>query len=180
SFAFSGCYKLVEVINKSSLTFTKGSTSNGCVARCALEVHDGESKIVNKNGYLFYTVDGVIYLVNYVGNDTELTLPENYNGENYEIYKYLFYDNDKITKVTIPDSVTSIGERAFCKCSDLTSVTIGNGVTSIGYFAFYNCISLTSIKYRGTGTQWNAISKGSDWNKYYSNGSYYTISCTIT
>jgi hypothetical protein len=47
--------------------------------------------------------------------------------------------------VTIPNSVTSIGDYAFYECYDLTSVTIGNSVTSIGDDAFDSCTSLTSI-----------------------------------
>lgn len=50
-----------------------------------------------------------------------------------------------LTSVTIPNSVTSIGNNAFRNCSGLTSVTIGNGVTSIGNNAFYNCKGLTSV-----------------------------------
>ena len=46
---------------------------------------------------------------------------------------------------TIPGSVTSIGDFAFSRCSNLTSVTIGSGVTSIGGGAFYGCSSLTSV-----------------------------------
>lgn len=45
----------------------------------------------------------------------------------------------------IPDSVTSIGDYAFYKCSNLKSVIIPNNVTSIGFSAFENCISLTSV-----------------------------------
>ncbi|MBQ7205398.1 MAG: leucine-rich repeat protein [Muribaculaceae bacterium] len=45
----------------------------------------------------------------------------------------------------IPNSVTSIGDRAFEGCYGLTSIVIPNSVTSIGYKAFYNCDGLTSI-----------------------------------
>ncbi len=50
-----------------------------------------------------------------------------------------------MTSVTIPNSVTSIGNYAFSGCSGLTSVTIPNSVTSIGGSAFYNCSGLTSV-----------------------------------
>ena len=50
-----------------------------------------------------------------------------------------------ITSITIPDSVTSIGDHAFYECSSLTSITIPNSVTSIVDQAFLGCTSLTSI-----------------------------------
>ena len=142
-------------------------------------MHNGKSKIVEKNGYLFYTFDGTNYLLGYVGakSATALTLPESYNGENYEIYDYAFYDCYRLKSVTIPNSVTSIGDLAFCDCSRLTSVTIGESVESIGNFAFRECDSLRSIKYRGSEAQWNAITKGDSWD--YSTGNY-TITYNYT
>ena len=56
-----------------------------------------------------------------------------------------FYNCKNLTSVTIPNSMTSIGNYAFWDCSSLTSVTIPNSVTSIGKQAFRGCSALTSI-----------------------------------
>ena len=75
-----------------------------------------------------------------------------------------FYECSGLTSITISDSLTSIGNYAFSYCDSLTSITIPDSLTSIGDYLFYNCFGLTSIKYRGTKTQWNAISKGIGWD----------------
>ena len=49
-----------------------------------------------------------------------------------------------LTKVTIPDSVTSI-KSAFNGCTGLTRVKIPNSVTNIGSWAFHGCTNLTSV-----------------------------------
>jgi hypothetical protein len=54
-------------------------------------------------------------------------------------------DCSGLTSVTIPNSITIIGERAFDECTGLTSITIPNSVTSIGSSAFQMCSGLTSI-----------------------------------
>lgn len=146
SSAFEYCYKLKEVINKSlSLNIKPGSSSDGGIGYYALEVHRGESKIDNVNNYLFYTLDGVNYLIGYVGKDNALILPESYDGSDYEICNRAFEMLKNITSVTIGNGVTRIGEYAFGACSNLADVTIGNGVTYIGEYAFTYCTALTDI-----------------------------------
>ena len=58
---------------------------------------------------------------------------------------YVFYRCSSLTNVTIPESVTSIGNYAFYYCTSLTSVTIPNSVTSIGSSAFYGCSKLAEV-----------------------------------
>ena len=67
-----------------------------------------------------------------------------YNSSKEEI---LGYTKDIPNNLTIPDSVTSIGDWAFYYCTGLTSVTIGNSVTSIGDWAFYRCDDLVKTGY---------------------------------
>ena len=57
----------------------------------------------------------------------------------------MFENCFNLTSITIPNSVTSIGNEAFSGCSKLTSVTIPNSVMSIGKEAFEWCSNLTSM-----------------------------------
>ncbi len=118
--AFSRCVRLVEVVNKSRLEIIKGSEDNGQVALLALNVKtQGESEIVNLNNYLFYTANGTNYLVGYLGKDTLLDLPDNYNGEDYIINSFAFYNCTQVTRVKIMDGVIGIKTHAFLGCSSL-------------------------------------------------------------
>ncbi len=149
-YAFSGCHRLVEVYNLSSLDIKVNNVGAGGVGQYAKIIHTSleEESILHttQDGYVFIVVsDNEIYLVDYIGEETELTLPESYNGNNYEINQYAFYKRNDITKVTISNSVTSIGAAAFYNCTLLTNITIPDSVTSIGYDAFSECTSLTSI-----------------------------------
>ncbi len=161
--AFSYCWRLVEVINKSSLNIVKGSDDNGEVAFDALNVKkDGKSEIVNVNGFLFYPVEEINYLVSYVGKETSIVLPDNYKGESYVINQYAFHNCSNLISIVIENSVISIGNFAFHNCSSLTSVILGNSVISIGDTAFYGCSHLNLIYYLGTHDDWNNISIGAN------------------
>ncbi len=50
-----------------------------------------------------------------------------------------------LASVIIPNSVSSVGKRAFLNCSGLANITIGNSVASFGIFAFASCSSLTNV-----------------------------------
>jgi hypothetical protein len=179
NYAFSSCYKLVEVFNLSNLSITAGSKNNGSVAYYALNVYtatSGESKLHMVDDYIFYEDGDTVYLMGYTGNSNEITLPNDYNGKNYSIYKFAFDYCCNLTSITIPNSVTSIDVAVFSDCYNLTSVTIPNSVTSIGSDAFYRCSKLTSVYYSGTEEEWNNISISSTNNYYLTNATRYYYS----
>lgn len=166
--AFVGCENLKTVINYSDLSIEVGSTSHGYVAYYADRVINTDYFI---DGYCFITKDGVHYLTGYIGDDTDLTLPADHKGENYQIDTRAFYNCSNITSITIPENskLTSIGNGAFRGCTGLTSITIPESVTSIGNWAFYDCYSLTAVHINSI-EAWYKISFKDD---YYSNPLYY-------
>ena len=58
---------------------------------------------------------------------------------------YSFYSCEKLTSITLPNSVTNIGDYAFCDCTSLTSITIPDSVESIGRSICGECHNLSAI-----------------------------------
>ena len=92
--------------------------------------------------------EGVSYSVTSIGSSafegcsslTSITIPESVTSIGNYAFQYC-----SLTSITLPEGVTSIGYNAFWGCESLTSITIPEGVTSIRNNAFYECSSLTSI-----------------------------------
>ena len=71
---------------------------------------------------------------------TSITIPSSVTS----LGNYCFEWCSGLKSITIPSSVTSIGDNCFYR-SDLTSITIPSSVTSLGDYCFYECCGLTSI-----------------------------------
>ncbi|MDX2109483.1 MAG: leucine-rich repeat domain-containing protein [Verrucomicrobiota bacterium] len=76
---------------------------------------------------------------------TSVTIPDSVTS----IGNYAFEYCRSLTSITIPNSVTSIGNYVFSDCRSLTSVSIPTSVTFVGYRTFYNCATLTSVTFAG-------------------------------
>ncbi|MBR4555246.1 MAG: leucine-rich repeat protein [Ruminococcus sp.] len=103
-------------------------------------------------GFWRYTINnnGTVTITKYTGLDEELTIPSKIAGrEVVEIGKEAFCENSSISKVTIPSSVTTIGNRAFAE-SSLQSITVPSTVTVWGTNwgdadTFIRCKNLTTV-----------------------------------
>ena len=112
-------------------------------------------------------IDGIYYDLNTTEKTATVTYLYEYNVSNMGAYSgdvfipsevvsdavkykvtringYAFYYCSKMTSVSIPQSVTSIGLYAFSR-SGLASVTIPSSVTSLGRYAFAQCSGLKSV-----------------------------------
>jgi hypothetical protein len=108
------------------------------------------STLAAQEGDYTYTISGsptVANITNYTGAGGDIIIPSTLGG--YPVvaigYKAFYTFPSALTSVTIPSSITSIGNAAFYSCTSLTSLTIGNGVTSIGLSAFAACTNLPSV-----------------------------------
>ena len=133
-----------------SITIPEGVASIGynafsnCKALTAITVATGNPTYDSRNNCNAIVETGTHTL--HIGCSTTV-IPESVTSIGNKAFSNCTY----LTSVTIPEGVTSIGEAAFTSCTYLTSVTIPEGVTSIGDYAFSVCTGIeTIISYAAT------------------------------
>jgi hypothetical protein len=174
--AFYGCIGLANVAIPDSVTslgsnsfafcsaLTNASIGKGLtnIGNYAFEICGRLSSItVDALNPAYSSVDGVLFdklqttLIQYpAGRSGAYAVP---NGVASIGAYALASPVQRITSVTIPDTVTNIGEDAFASATNLASVTIGKGVTEVGDYAFSRCTNLTCVYFHG-----NAPKVGAD------------------
>ena len=135
-------------------------------------------------GLVYTAVDGG-YAVAGMGSctDVQVIIPESIDGVKVvAIADDAFHNNADIISVVLPESVKSIGDRAFYRCESLVSVDLGGVETidfqafsfcisletviagaslkTVGFESFFGCYDLAVVNYRGTAAEWAAISFG--------------------
>ena len=80
------------------------------------------------------------------GYPSNFTIPSEVNGMPVTAINASAFDGcERLTSITIPDSVTSIGEYAFANCSNLATINFSKNITSLGIGAFYNTPFLNNL-----------------------------------
>ncbi|MCC8161014.1 MAG: leucine-rich repeat protein, partial [Oscillospiraceae bacterium] len=95
----------------------------------------------------FVVEDGV--LTEYTGTSVNVTVPETVDGQTITAIGASAFEisenGENIESVTLPDTVTTIEEYAFCHCTSLAEIILPETLTTIGDAAFASCTSLTEI-----------------------------------
>lgn len=105
----------------------------------------------SKDGQSYYSLSG------YTGDNKSVVISSHVNGVPVaEIEREVFLNKD-ISSVKIPDTIATIGARAFDGCNYLTYLSLGKGVKAIGERCFFNCQNLSSVHFNGTIADWCGI-----------------------
>ena len=146
--------KIIGDINGTDLRFIREMAGGDCYGNptdghlTSLDLY--EANIVEGGDYYYHNVERPFYCkANAIGycafwgcsGLTSVTIPSSVT----KIGDGAFQHCSGLTSVTIPSSVTEIGTSAFSDCSGLTSVTVPSSVTKIGDNAFSGCSGLTSV-----------------------------------
>jgi len=122
---------LVTTLSEGSATITVTTEEGNFSASCTITV------VANSD---FVVVDGI--LIGYRGAGGDVVIPGDLGIT--EIGNSVFYDNYDITSVIIPEGVIAIDDNAFSWCYNLVTVTLPNTLTTIGNTVFADC-SFNSI-----------------------------------
>lgn len=141
---FSGCTSLERVIIPDKVTEILGLAFNNCSALTSINIPANVEKMATDSIFRGctslkdITVDKENRAYCSIGNVL-------FSKDMTEILYYL--PQILYPSYVIPDGVTTIGNYAFSKCSNLINVTFPQSISSIGRYAFENCDGLTTLNF---------------------------------
>ena len=169
--AFIRCKNLESVTIPASVTKISYSAFENCTNLTNVTIPSSVTSIEHESFYMCNNLMNVFYtgtLADWCGIDwgyDDIFILDVYANPLHNEKAILYINGSAVKDAVIPNSVTEIKKRAFCRYKNLTSVTIPVSVTSIGRDAFSGCTGLMKVTYTGTLTDWCAI----DWENSLAN-----------
>jgi hypothetical protein len=140
-YAFYMCYALQSISIPASVNIIGNLAFYGCDRLTTFTVSPSNPS--------YFSVNGVLYNKN---QSILIQYPSNKIGTTYivpssvlSIAPCAFRHCASLTNVSLPNSLTYLGNRSFEYCSGLTSIDIPASVNSIGDFSFYSCTRLSTV-----------------------------------
>ena len=147
-YAFYDCTSLTTVSIPASVTSIGDYAFYNCTRLTTVSIPASVTSVgsdaFDSTPWLEGQPDGVVYVgkvaYQWMGDAAIATITDGTVSISPEAF-----EGAQITSVSIPASVTSIGDFAFQSCQNLTSVIIPASVTSIGNYAFQSCTKLEYV-----------------------------------
>ena len=89
--------------------------------------------------------DGTAEITGYTGPETEIVIPAEAGGLKVTRIGNWAFEKSAVTRVEIPEGVTSVGRYCFSECRNLAEIILPESLTSLGDCAFILCTSLTAL-----------------------------------
>ncbi len=160
---FYGCEKLTKIEIPDKVTSISEYAFYGCTGLKKITIP--VSAKINNESNTFYGCENIEKVTITKGNGTA----QNYSitttaSEKETYYRYTPWNQSSINlkEIIIEDGVNSIGDYMFYHTSYLKKITIPKTLTKIGDGAFKECKKIDTIHYVGTEKDWNSIVIGSD------------------
>jgi hypothetical protein len=133
--AFIDREKITQVNIPSTIESIGNLAFNGCISLTSFNVNSKNANFCSENGILFNKAKTTLLQYPSAKADTDYSIPDGVT----KIEDWAFYDCNKLTVMTIPSSVATIGEYALNFCTGLTELFVhAKTPPTVGTNAFIN------------------------------------------